>query len=76
LDVGIERGGCLVEHDDVRAMQQDAGKGESLLLAPGERLIPWRLLLKTIDEVAARPQTPLETMAAEAAGAAKKTNAA
>jgi hypothetical protein len=32
-------------------MQQDAGKGESLLLAPGERLIPWRLLLKTIDEV-------------------------
>jgi hypothetical protein len=57
-------------------MQQDAGKGESLLLAPGERLIPWRLLLKTIDEVAARPQTPLGTMAAEAAGAAKKTNAA
>src|SRR3954468_5183002 len=32
-------------------MQKDAGKGEALLLAPGERLIPWRLLLKTIDEV-------------------------
>ena len=25
--------------------------GNALFLAPGERLIPWRLLLKTIDEV-------------------------
>ena len=32
-------------------MQQDAGKGEPLLLASRERLIPWGLLLKTIDEV-------------------------
>jgi len=32
-------------------MQKDPGKGESLLLAPGQRLIPWRLLLKAIDEV-------------------------
>jgi hypothetical protein len=30
---------------------KDAGKSESLLLAPGECLIPRRLLLKTIDEV-------------------------
>ena len=49
LTAGVERGGRLVEHDDVRLMQKN--KAGPPLLAPGTGLIPWRLLLKAIDEV-------------------------
>jgi hypothetical protein len=49
LTAGVERGGRLVEHDDVRLMQKEPGKGAAS--RPRTGLIPWRLLLKAIDEV-------------------------
>ena len=34
----VDHGGRLVEHDDVRAAREHAGKGHALLLAAGERM--------------------------------------
>ena len=51
LALGIERGGRLVEHDDVRVVQEDAGEGETLLLAARQRLVPRRLVLDALDQM-------------------------
>jgi hypothetical protein len=52
LAVRIERRGCLVEHDDVRPVQKDAGKGEPLLLAARQGLIPGRIFFDAVPEMA------------------------
>src|SRR6185369_5671791 len=41
----------LVHHDDVRAVEKDAGEGEALLLAAGEHPFPARVLVEAIDVV-------------------------
>src|ERR1700732_2034995 len=45
LALFIKRRGCLIEHDNVGAVQKQARESEPLLLAAGQRLVPWRVFL-------------------------------
>ncbi len=49
LALGVERGGRLVQHDDIRIVQENKGERQTLLLAPRQRLIPWRLVVDAVD---------------------------
>ena len=51
LALGIEGRCCLVEHDDVRLVQQNARECQALLFAARERLIPRRVLVELLDEM-------------------------
>jgi hypothetical protein len=42
LALGIERGGCFIEHDNVRSVEKDASEGQCLLLTTRQGLIPLR----------------------------------
>ena len=52
LALRIERRRRFVHHDDVRLVQEDAGEGEALLLAARQGLVPGRLLVDALDQMA------------------------
>ena len=52
LALGIERRGRLVHHDDVGLVQEQPREGEALLLAAGQRAVPWHVLVvELLDEM-------------------------
>ena len=51
LALFVERGGRLVQHDDVGVVQQQPREGQPLLFAAGQRLVPRRVFLDLLLEV-------------------------
>src|SRR5687768_3286243 len=51
LALGVERGCCFVQHDNIGVMQKQPGESEPLLFASRQRLVPGRLFLKSLLEV-------------------------
>src|SRR5215467_133801 len=48
----IEGGGGFVHDDDVRAMDEDARKRQALLFAAGQDLLPARVFVEAVEEMA------------------------
>ena len=61
----VERGGRFVEDDNVRLVQENAGKRQPLFLAARERLVPRRFLVELVgqlfEESAERARASLES---------------
>lgn len=51
LALFVERRGRFIQHDNVRAMQQQAREGEALLFAARQRLVPWRFFLDPVGKI-------------------------